>query len=73
MVETTSTTPAYICPMHSDVRQFDAGKCPKCGMDLVPEGTRFALVRHMISNPLHLAVMAGLMVAAMAAAMMLLR
>lgn len=30
-------------------------------------------VRHMISSPLHLAVMAGLMVALMVAAMMLMR
>jgi Heavy metal binding domain len=63
----------YICPMHSDVRQANPGKCPKCGMDLLPEGTRFALLRHMISNPLHLVVMAALMLAVMAAAMMLMR
>jgi hypothetical protein len=59
------------CPMHSSVRQPYAGKCPKCGMDLLPEGTRFALLRHMASNPLHLAIMAALMVAIMAAAMMM--
>jgi hypothetical protein len=41
-------------------------------MDLVPEGTRFALIRHMISSPLHLVVMVALMAAAMAAAMMML-
>ena len=63
----------YLCPMHSDVRQANPGKCPKCGMDLLPEGTRFALLRHMIGNPLHLVVMAALMVALMAAAMMLMR
>ena len=65
---------AYICPMHSDVRQPSPGKCPKCGMGLLPEGTRFALLRHMISNPLHLvamaAVMLGLMVVAIMMAMM---
>lgn len=64
---------AYICPMHSDVRQPGVGKCPRCGMALVPEGTRFALLRHMAGNPLHVAAMAAVMVAIMAAAMMLMR
>ncbi|MGZ5834801.1 MAG: heavy metal-binding domain-containing protein [Xanthobacteraceae bacterium] len=59
--------------MHSDVRQRNPGKCPKCGMDLLPEGTRFGLVRHMISSPVHLVVMAAVMLAIMAAAMMLMR
>jgi hypothetical protein len=62
----------YLCPMHSGVRQSKPGKCPKCGMNLLPEGTRFGLFRHMISNPLHLAVMAAVMIALMAAAMMML-
>lgn len=26
----------YICPMHPDVVMGEAGKCPRCGMDLVP-------------------------------------
>jgi heavy metal-binding protein len=65
-------TGTYRCPMHRDVRRSTAGQCPKCGMDLVPEGTRFALIRHMISSPLHLVVMVALMAAAMAAAMMML-
>jgi hypothetical protein len=60
---------AYLCPMHPDVRQPDAGRCPKCGMALVPEGTRFALLRHMLT-PVHLAVMAAVMVAIMAAVML---
>jgi hypothetical protein len=42
-------------------------------MDLVLEGTRFALLRPMESNPLHLAIMAGVMVAIIAAAMMAIR
>jgi len=63
----------YICPMHSDVHQAGPGKCPKCGMDLVPEGARFGLLRHMISSPLQSAVMGALMLALMAAAMMMLR
>jgi hypothetical protein len=63
----------YLCPMHTDIRQPSPGKCTKCGMDLVPEGTRFALLRHMVSSPLHLAIMAALMAVAMAAAMMLMK
>lgn len=38
---------AYICPMHASIRQASPGKCPKCGMALVPENARFALLRHM--------------------------
>jgi hypothetical protein len=63
----------YFCPMHSDIRQPSPGKCTKCGMDLVPEGTRFALLRHMVSSPLHLAMMAALMAVAMVVAMMLMK
>jgi Heavy metal binding domain len=63
----------HICPMHSNVRQPGPGKCPECGMALLPEGTRFAMLRHMTSNPLHLVVMAALMVAVMAAVMMIWR
>jgi hypothetical protein len=63
----------YVCPMHPEVRQSSSGKCPNCGMDLLPEGTRFGLLRHIISNPLHLVVMAAVMVALMTAAMMLMR
>lgn len=63
----------YVCPMHGDVRQEGPGQCPKCGMALLPEGTRFALLRHMAGNPLHLLVMIAGMAALMAAAMMLMR
>lgn len=62
----------YFCPMHSNVRQPAAGKCPKCGMDLLPEGTRFAMFRHMVKNPVMLTVMVLVMAAIMAAVMMLL-
>ena len=62
----------YFCPMHAGVRQPSAGKCPRCGMALMPEGTRFALLRHMASRPLHLAVMVAAMLALMAGVMMLL-
>ena len=27
----------YTCPMHPDVQQERPGKCPKCGMQLVPK------------------------------------
>jgi hypothetical protein len=61
----------YLCPMHRDVRQVGPGECPKCGMALLPEGTRFALLHHMTSRPMHLAVMLAAMLAFMAAVMML--
>jgi hypothetical protein len=63
----------YTCPMHGDVRAADPINCPKCGMRLLPDGTRFALVKHMASRPLHLAAMIAVMVALMAGAMMLMR
>jgi len=64
-------SPAYLCPMHGEVRQADPGRCPRCGMVLVPEGTRFALLRHMLSSPWHIAAMIALMLALMAVAMTL--
>jgi hypothetical protein len=42
-------------------------------MDLLPEGTKFGLLRHMFSSPLHITVMVGVMLAAMIAAMLLFR
>ena len=42
-------------------------------MGLLPEGTRFALLRQMISNPLHLVVMAAVMLGLMVVAMMMMR
>jgi Cu+-exporting ATPase len=64
---------AYVCPMHRSVRVAGPGKCPKCGMALVPEQARFRLLRHMFGNPLHAVVMLALMAALMAAAMMFMR
>ncbi len=61
----------YYCPMHPEVRQPVFGKCPKCGMDLLPEGTRFGLLRHMIKSPLMIVIMVVVMVAIMAAIMMM--
>lgn len=37
--DTSQTRPRaiqYVCPMHADVRSNEPGKCPKCGMKLVP-------------------------------------
>lgn len=73
MTQGQSSGPIYLCPMHPDVRQSGPGKCPQCGMALLPEGTRFGMVRHMLSSPMHIAVMAAVMVALMAAAMMMLK
>jgi hypothetical protein len=56
---------AYVCPMHPEVQGSDPSKCPKCRMDLVPEGTRFAMLRHMIRSPLLIVIMVVLMAAAM--------
>jgi hypothetical protein len=61
----------YLCPMHSDVRQPNPGKCPKCGMELLPEGTRFAMLRHMVKNPVMVIIMVAVMAAIMAAIMMM--
>jgi Cu+-exporting ATPase len=60
----------YICPMHSDVRQSEPGNCPKCGMALLPEGTRFALLRHMMT-PRHFGIMLAAMLIIMAAVMIM--
>jgi hypothetical protein len=73
MDRTSSDGDVYYCPMHTDVRRPAPGKCPRCGMDLVAEGTRFALLRHMFGHPMHVAIMAAVMAAIMAAAMMMLR
>ena len=55
----------YLCPMHSEVRQANPGKCPKCGMDLLPEGTKFAMLRHMTKSPLMIVLMVAIMFAIM--------
>ena len=55
----------FLCPMHREIRQQGPGKCPKCGMGLLPEGTRFGLLRHLIRNPWMLVIMAAVMLALM--------
>lgn len=63
----------YFCPMHTEVRQAAPGKCPTCGMPLLPEGTRFGLLQHMIRSPAHLVIMGAVMVLVMVVVMMLMR
>lgn len=41
----------YICPMHLEVRESKPGRCPKCGMKLVPEGTASQHSDHHNSEP----------------------
>lgn len=31
-----ASTGAYVCPMHAEVSSDQPGRCPKCGMKLVP-------------------------------------
>ncbi|MGE5609451.1 MAG: heavy metal-binding domain-containing protein [Bacillota bacterium] len=33
----TTAPSVYTCPMHPEVVASKPGKCPKCGMDLVPK------------------------------------
>ena len=35
--EKTMAKIVYTCPMHPEVREGAPGKCPKCGMTLIPE------------------------------------
>jgi hypothetical protein len=68
-----SAAPLYTCPMHPEVKASDGSKGPRCGMKLVPQGARLPFLRHMLSSPLHIAVMIAAMLFVMAAAMMLMR
>lgn len=34
--EPQAASETYVCPMHPDVKQSTPGKCPRCGMKLVP-------------------------------------
>jgi hypothetical protein len=40
----------YICPMHPEIRQEGPGRCPKCGMALVLEGTEKAKPKPMMED-----------------------
>ncbi len=70
MTEGHQASKLYLCPMHPDVRQLTPGKCPKCGMELLPEGTRFGMLRHMIKSPLMIIIMLAIMLAIMTVIMM---
>jgi hypothetical protein len=48
-------------------------KTRSAAWNLLPEGTSFAMLRHIMSNPLHLVVMAAVMLALMALAMVMMR
>jgi heavy metal-binding protein len=61
----------YICPMHRNVREGQPGKCPSCGMDLLPEGTKFGMLRHMAKSPMMLIAMIVVMIGIMMIAMKL--
>ena len=64
----------YLCPMHPEVRRPNPGKCPKCHwMYLVPEGTRFGMLRSMVNSPLQLFIMAAPIVAIIVAIIILIR
>ena len=71
MAQTSVDSRTYFCPMHAQIHRAGPGKCPKCGMDLLPEGTRFGLLRHMFGSPRHIVVMGAIMVAVMIAAMVI--
>jgi Cu+-exporting ATPase len=43
----------YICPMDPDVRQSEAGACPKCGMALEPETVTPPATRTEYVCPMH--------------------
>ncbi len=43
----SAKTSAYVCPMHPEIMQDHPGKCPICGMDLVPA------VKHDRDSTLH--------------------
>ena len=72
MAQSEAARQVYICPMHRSVREGQAGKCPQCGMDLLPEGTRFGMLRHMVKSPLMLIAMVIIMIGIMMFAMKLL-
>lgn len=40
------TAATYTCPMHPDVQQNKPGQCPKCGMQLAPNGRGAGPRRH---------------------------
>ncbi len=63
----------YTCPMHPQVRRSTSGRCLLCDMPLLPEDTRFALLRHMMANPVHVAIIGVALTALALTAVVLLR
>jgi len=64
----------YTCPMHPDIQQPSPGRCPRCGMGLVPANgapSAGANLRHMFGMCLNWKVLGGL--GAVALAIFLLR
>lgn len=43
----------YTCPMHPEVRSDKMGKCPKCGMDLVPTKRTLTTAKTEYTCPMH--------------------
>ncbi|MGD9487580.1 MAG: copper-translocating P-type ATPase [Calditrichaceae bacterium] len=43
----------YTCPMHPDIRQREAGNCPKCGMALEPLGITVTATKTEYTCPMH--------------------
>jgi len=51
MSETGKTE--YTCPMHPEVRSDKPGRCPKCGMDLVPTKRHAPTTKTEYTCPMH--------------------
>jgi Heavy metal binding domain len=43
----------YTCPMHAEIRQDEPGRCPICGMDLVPASAEGSGEQHRHHDPGH--------------------
>ena len=48
-----AAAPVYVCPMHPEVRQDHPGRCPKCQMNLVLEGSESAAAHGAHSHGAH--------------------
>src|SRR3989344_4440303 len=43
----------YTCPMHPEVRRSEAGRCPGCGMDLIPKEVDGGVTEYDVSELSH--------------------
>ena len=57
----------YTCPRHGGVHRSRPGRCPQCDAALVQQGPSMTL----LANPVHLALGALMLIAAMAISMLL--